>query len=147
MATATLTETPEEILVWMKKFGFDARSMKQREDDDSKKLSEEIARLLNELQSLHNFQDLLKRFGDLANMWKLGTGLLEQHKQGKGDHETRVNIREGMRDVLKDLKALKRELALAQQPPTVDNTGDELRRAFGTVTINQSIIADKVKDG
>ena len=52
MATATLTETPEEILVWMKKFGFDARSMKQRENDDSKKLSEEIARLLNELQSL-----------------------------------------------------------------------------------------------
>src|SRR5260221_718435 len=102
MATATLTETPEEILDWMKKFGFDARSMKQKEKDDTKKLAEEVGRLLNELQALPDFKDLLKRFAEIAETWKWGAGLLQQYKAGgnEDDHDARVILRKGMREVL-----------------------------------------------
>src|SRR5258708_5304663 len=149
MATATLTETAEEILDWMKKCGFDARSMKQTEKDDTKKLAEEVGRLLNELQSLPDFKDLLKRFGEIAETWKWGAGLLQQYKAGgaEDDHEARVVLRKGMREVLTALKLLKIELDVALKTPTVDNASDELRRAAGTVTINRSLIEDKVKDG
>ena len=149
MATATLTETPEEILDWMKKFGFDARSMKQKDKDDTKKLAEDVGRLLNELQSLPDFKDLLKRFGEIAETWKWGAGLLQQYKAGgaESDHETRVALRKGMKEALAALKLLKIELDAAQKTPTVDDASDELRRAAGTVTINRSLIEDKVKDG
>src|SRR5260370_5498561 len=139
MATATLTETPEEILDWMKKFGFDARSMKQKDKDDSKKLAEDVGRLLNELQALPDFKDLLKRFGEIAETWKWGAGLLQQYKTGgaESDHETRVALRKGMKEALTALKLLKIELDVAQKTPTADDASDELRRAAGTVTINR----------
>ncbi len=98
--------------------------MQKAEKEDVKKEAEEVARLLQELQGLPNFDELLKQFAQIAQWWERGTKLLEVHKKGEGTHEVREDLRKQMREVIGDLKGFHKILDQNKESSSKDVAED-----------------------
>ncbi len=144
-ATAPTTETPQEIVTWMKKFGFDPRTMRTSANAAAKQEALEIARLLNDLRSHPDFQDYLQQFSEVAATWNWSNQWFEQYQSAARNPDVQAELRKKMHAVVAKLQALKKDLQAAPKTATVASIGEELSRQFGVVEINQSAIEQRVK--